>query len=744
MKEHHTASIFLSCNKWLKLLNLNEVDIYPIQFANLARLWNNDAVYIFDEVGSGKTISSGIMALGYLSENEDGKILVVTTNSLARYSPEYEMGQFKKDWMDKLPFIEMGFNRNIEIANNHYSKFKEPREYDLVIIDEAHAFLNNDTKRYINFVKNVKASKLVFLTATPIKTNVTDLHTFVTMAEKVLQKKLNRNWIADIETTNKEWESVLCSEFDIKTPVTRYFKDTITALKIKGYKKTQAKRLEPFLWEYNMDISKDDVLLSKIKERLLQEPNSRFVLFTRFVEKEAMKIGEMLQKNGYKKLDGEDNGEITYYVVTGKNANELSRFSGTTGLPTILILTYQISEHGLNLPGFNHVINYHIPAYPSALEQRFGRIDRMGKSGSVFDKIYMCYLIKSDGFDNCTSNFYQAVATYVYSMLSYLPSKNTLLSPEILNRFISEKVLMEEYTQRIQNLCSNEEELDKVINYYKTLRDIEESSKLQSDDVFSGIKYIEMPIAASKEAGDLLNFCDGKIDIDLDFENIEDVRKNLVSDIQHECRDLKSLFEKAGNRLEDGNFQEIITNMRDKILYCKFKWSQLLEEDYFDYRNGVCYMDAVEDCGHKISQDKEYKEYVNEFNEHIKIPILFEKIRDGLNCFYESKFINNEMNYIFPAGSHKDMLTKGCYEFNGVDDEANRKLLLDNIDSLVTTLPFFDLIRKYKSYLLDAACTNEGYFRVRFDFDPLSYAIGRLSQSSLKVSKQFIDTYFSG
>ena len=127
--------------------------------------------------------------MGYLSANEGRKVLVVMTNSLVRHSPEYEMGQFKKDWMDKLPFIEMGFDRNIEIINNHYSKFKEPCEYDLIIIDEAHVFLNKDTKRYINFVKNVRASKLVFLTAIPIKANVADLHTFVTIAESVLQKK---------------------------------------------------------------------------------------------------------------------------------------------------------------------------------------------------------------------------------------------------------------------------------------------------------------------------------------------------------------------------------------------------------------------------------------------------------------------------------------------------------------------------------------------------------------------------
>lgn len=74
--------------------------LYPLQLINCMRLEKNDAVYIFDEVGCGKTISAGLMALHYLC-NHDKDILIITENSVK--------GQFWTDWMEKLPFFDWGF-----------------------------------------------------------------------------------------------------------------------------------------------------------------------------------------------------------------------------------------------------------------------------------------------------------------------------------------------------------------------------------------------------------------------------------------------------------------------------------------------------------------------------------------------------------------------------------------------------------------------------------------------------------
>lgn len=47
--------------KWTENLDTEVYEPYPLQFANVERIECNDAVYMFDETGCGKTISSGLM-----------------------------------------------------------------------------------------------------------------------------------------------------------------------------------------------------------------------------------------------------------------------------------------------------------------------------------------------------------------------------------------------------------------------------------------------------------------------------------------------------------------------------------------------------------------------------------------------------------------------------------------------------------------------------------------------------------
>ena len=110
---------------WINCIDSNTLDIYPIQFANCDRLRENDAVYIFDEVGSGKTISSGLMALDYQRNHPGKKVAVITTNALAKPGSDSNYGQFLKDWFDKLPFQTLELTDRITVINNHYSNIEK-------------------------------------------------------------------------------------------------------------------------------------------------------------------------------------------------------------------------------------------------------------------------------------------------------------------------------------------------------------------------------------------------------------------------------------------------------------------------------------------------------------------------------------------------------------------------------------------------------------------------------------------
>lgn len=728
--------------KWINLLDPKKVSLYPIQFANVKRLNNNLAVYIFDEVGSGKTISSGIMALDFLEshpklENErrntENDVLVITTNSLAKPNNVKIAGQFLGDWFDKLPFAEMGYVDRVRVVNNHYSKFEQKQSYGLVIIDEAHLFLNKDSHRYKYLTSNIKAKKVVFLSATPIKHGFQDLRTYVDIAEALLQKKVNTNWIYRIDTRDQQSEDLICSQFDAKFPVTRYFKDTVKSLQIQGYEKTVAKRYQTKIWRYTSGINKNEVLLENIKSLSRQSRNNRFVVFTRYVEWEAQKIGNYLKSAGFIHSKVELPDQLTYYIVTGRNTQELLDFSAKIGLPTVLILTYQIAEQGLNLPGYNHIINYHIPAYPSALEQRYGRIDRLD---SASEAIFNCFLLGSSYFDSNLFNFYSAVFTYLGSLLKYLPSKNSLLSPELLEAYTTVPNDLELYLKQLLNSL-DAHTISKIYDYLLNF----ESSAIEEE---SSNSSLDLSLdSADEDFKILLGICRDEFSIDAEFlVNRAKAEKILETGIREKIEELLKDINKGSEERRKVVEFLLNNNIWDQVFYQKGKLT--VGANY-----NIGWIDPISECAQLISKDKNYKEYLNYFKQQIRFPMEFNLYRDKLNQYFESAFINNDFQALFPE------VVGRCYKENLKDypmENQDFKLWIldnwDNIEDTLSSLPFFRMVAQFKTELLNFTWTDSYpyYRRDKFsgDVHVFAKAMMRLASRDFGLSRDFYNRYFLG
>lgn len=391
------------------------------------------------------------MALHYLYNryNENGckGVLVITTNSVK------EAAQFQNDWFSKLPFTELGFRGPVAVVNNHHSHLGSelhPMNYGLVIIDEAHKFRNEFTDRYSHLTKYVRAEKVVFLTATPIARDQNELHVYADIADALTGKRLPRDWIDGLSTYGKKPDQLVCSQFDLKSPVTRYFKNTIKALQKDGPLQKKAVRTPAELWRYRGDgdraereEQKREVLLQHLREILSkkpdaeQEPGARCIIFTRYKandrEAGAYRLARYLtgrenedQSEGPWKIV---NSDWLCDVVTADNREKLTEYQqeDPNELPHVLIVTAGIAEEGLNLPGYNYVINYYISSSVASLEQRFGRVDRLE---SRHDNIHACYLLTESGRDVSTLNFYIAVTSCLKELLTHLPSRNTIFLSE--------------------------------------------------------------------------------------------------------------------------------------------------------------------------------------------------------------------------------------------------------------------------------------------------------------------------
>lgn len=490
--------------------------LYPLQLINCIRLEKNDAVYIFDEVGCGKTISAGLMALHYLCSHEKD-VLIITENSVK--------AQFWNDWMERLPFFDWGFvsgwarkgwyfidpaqGDRIQIAANNFAQIRDAGRsadcFGMIIIDEAHIFLNSNQQRCTSLRRLAAQNpeRIVFLTATPIKESVLDLERYQEIAKTLLGKEPKSGYMGSWKELlsgggstlcagqDGEQESkarVLCSRFDPKLPVTRYFKDTVQALQNSG--EHSPRRCLAHLWEYKLEETLPRYRYSENEWRrkwleaknaalangilgVLQGPKGpgqtlpdRFVIFTHLIDVaidgSVLNLRQYLVDhlvNEYPNLFV--NGADDVMAITGSTQHEIlaevrrAAKGRPGGLPRILVVNHQIGEKGLNLPDYNYVINYQISDNPAKLEQRFGRIDRLT---SVHHKIHMCYLLRPVGcsdLDSSTGNFYVALNRYMHSLLCQLPVKNVLLDKEQLKKNLEMQKKILERNLRIRNLLAD-------------------------------------------------------------------------------------------------------------------------------------------------------------------------------------------------------------------------------------------------------------------------------------------------
>jgi SNF2 family DNA or RNA helicase len=175
-----------------KLISLDEIRtkliLYNFQMQLALQVINemNGNAILADEVGLGKTIEAGLIMKELLLRDEINSILIVSPKSL--------LSQWKSEMAEK-------FGENFAIANckrvnlkntdriicSHsllYRKYDEltSRTWDLIVVDEAHAFRNTHSKGRAALA-NIRKNHLLLLTATPLCNKLTDLYSIVDLIQ---------------------------------------------------------------------------------------------------------------------------------------------------------------------------------------------------------------------------------------------------------------------------------------------------------------------------------------------------------------------------------------------------------------------------------------------------------------------------------------------------------------------------------------------------------------------------------
>jgi SNF2 family DNA or RNA helicase len=420
---------------------------HQLQAAHRALFQMSGGALFADEVGLGKTIEIGMVLKEMDFRDTRDSFLILTPAQLAPQWQHELQEKFNLDFVCNYDNDFLGFDSHDKIiASVDTAKSKTNREdvlsrrWDVVVLDEAHYVRNEDTNRYA-LIDDLDYGEAFFATATPIQNDISDLYNIIDLIRPgmlgtrkqfdnryvvdsddaqikrgdELQSKLNRVMIRNrreettVDFTNRE---VHTNVFE-PSAAERELYDAVTDHVRSNYSSKGARHLvlftlqkevvsSPYAVEQTIQnwVSDDEKTLTRserqslskmrtlignidetTKQRRLrnvietiqdQIGTTRAVVFTQFRPTQDA-IAESIRD-----LD------LPVHVVNGDLSSKgkerkVADFEEEGG---VMVATDSISE-GRNMQFCNVLVNYDLPWNPMKVEQRIGRIDRIGQEREV-------------------------------------------------------------------------------------------------------------------------------------------------------------------------------------------------------------------------------------------------------------------------------------------------------------------------------------------------------------------------
>ncbi|MDT3698404.1 MAG: SNF2-related protein [Thermincola sp.] len=397
---------------------------YQIQTAHKVLYEMGCRALIADEVGLGKTIEAGLIVKELMSTGRAQKILILTPASLVQQWWEELNNKFKMNfWVSrKGPWAWSG---QFVISSIEKAKRDEHRElimqneYDLVIIDEAHKLKNRKTSNW-TMVSQLRTRGLVLLTATPLHNKVEELYNLVSLLKPELfrdydsflefyqlnpkaliselkdklQDVMIRNMTRElgVKNINRRISLIPVELSDLEKEIYRRirlipgsflpltlckeFCSSLSALYDTLYKKGEFELL-PLLEE--CEISPKLTALDAI----LRAHKGKVLVFTEYIQTQHY-IARFLNDKNIKFL--------LYNGTLKRNQKEWVKSLFEQRDIPVMICTDSGSQ-GLNFQYCDVIVNFDLPWNPMKVEQRIGRIDRLGQQAQ---NVYIYNFVMKD------------------------------------------------------------------------------------------------------------------------------------------------------------------------------------------------------------------------------------------------------------------------------------------------------------------------------------------------------------
>jgi len=395
-----------------------------------------------DEVGLGKTIEAGLILKEYIVRGLVRKALILVPASLVL--------QWVRELNQKFGISAVAQKKqymweqyDIVVASMDTAKRDPHRgivlniEYDMLIVDEAHKLKNRKTTNY-QFVTQLRKKYCLLLTATPVQNDLKELYNLITLLkpgqlggqcsfqanfvvgkripknEDQLQQELskvmirNRRSDGNLEFTKRFVRNIPLTlspeEQALYDGVTRFVKnryeeergnisnvlslvtlqrevcssrDAVFVTLVNLFKKTaENSPVRGKIWEL-VEIIRGIKANTKAEKtlELIREIGDKVIVFTEYRATQEYLLKYFKDRNimAVPYRGGMNRGKKDWMMDLFRNRAQ------------VMVAT-EAGGEGINLQFCHHIINFDLPWNPMRVEQRIGRVHRLGQTNDV--KIY--------------------------------------------------------------------------------------------------------------------------------------------------------------------------------------------------------------------------------------------------------------------------------------------------------------------------------------------------------------------
>lgn len=439
-KQAEEASLVTSFEEMICLKHLQQVTPLPHQIDTARKVLfeMRGRAILADEVGLGKTIEAGLILKEYIVRGLVQKVLILVPASLVL--------QWVRELNQKfaIPAVAQkkahSWQNPVVVASIDTAKRDPHRdillgnEYDMVIVDEAHKLKNKKTTNY-QFMLKLRKKYCLLLTATPVQNDLGELFNLITLLKPgqlggqsdftsnfVFEKRVPKNGeqlkeeLAKIMIRNRRGDGELDftkrhvknievelspEEMELYNGVTRFVKDQYQAaggnlssmLSLVTLQRevcssrdavfvtlvNLAKKLAPDsplrdrIWEL-VALIKAIKANSKAEQamKLIREMDDKVILFTEYRATQEYLLNYFKERNMI---------AVPYRggMNRGKKDWMMDLFRGRA---QVMIAT-EAGGEGINLQFCHQMINFDLPWNPMRVEQRIGRVHRLGQQNDV-------------------------------------------------------------------------------------------------------------------------------------------------------------------------------------------------------------------------------------------------------------------------------------------------------------------------------------------------------------------------